>query len=243
MSTNGPEMISRFLTSLWLYDIVTDRIPCANARQNLNDFLHYDCVAAPWKWWPLTEEIEVLRDQARADWAEPEDVWLTERLDHKPGARMANGPIFMDVSIYIYVVAFPIYNTQGPGEGGREYCIEGIDDWRDGFYEPMGHHTGGSDTMLSGGIWGNPALRRHIWNYCPEVKMTLAMDAAKYVLGDCYANWKRGERKNRRSWVWKWDDYWSHVSYVAVESGAVVGAQVFCFDIVAVAGIERKDNN
>ncbi|KAI0411798.1 hypothetical protein F5X98DRAFT_34473 [Xylaria grammica] len=105
----------------------------------------------------------------------------------------------MDVSIYIYVVAFPIYNVQGQREGER-ILHRGIDDWRDGFYEPMG--TGGSDTMLSGGIWGNPALRQHIWNYCPEVKMTLAMDAAKYMLGDCYANWKRGERKNRRSWVW-----------------------------------------
>jgi hypothetical protein len=73
----------------------------------------------------------------------------------------------------------------------EEYYIEGIDDWRDGFYEPMGYHTGGSGTFLHSGIWGSLRLRQHIWDYCPEVKMTLAMDAAKYVPGDCNANWKR----------------------------------------------------
>jgi hypothetical protein len=79
-------------------------------------------------------------------------------------------------------------------EGGEEenYYIEGVDDWRDGFYEPMGYHTGGSGVALHAGIWGAPRLRRHIWDYCPEIKMTLAMDAAKFVPGDCNANWKRG---------------------------------------------------
>jgi hypothetical protein len=59
MSTNGQEMISRFLTNLWLYETVlrpaewllvfqTDSILCANSRQNLNDYLDYDWVGAPW---------------------------------------------------------------------------------------------------------------------------------------------------------------------------------------------------
>jgi hypothetical protein len=69
--------------------------------------------------------------------------------------------------------------------------IKGVDDWRDGFYEPMGYHTGGSGIWLHGPIWGTPALRRHIWGYCPEIKLTLKMDAKKYVPGDCKANWKR----------------------------------------------------
>lgn len=77
------------------------------------------------------------------------------------------------------------------GNEKGEYYIEGVDDWRDGFYEPMGYHTGGSGTMLHGGLWGTPRLRQHIWDYCPEVKMTLAMDVAQYVPGDCMPNWKR----------------------------------------------------
>lgn len=59
------------------------------------------------------------------------------------------------------------------------------------FYEPMGYHTGGSGRWLHGGIWGTQEMRQHIWEYCPEVKMTLAMDAAQYVPGECNDIWKR----------------------------------------------------
>lgn len=71
--------------------------------------------------------------------------------------------------------------------------IKGIDDYRDGFYEPMGFHTGWSGNTLHGPIWGTNEKRNHIWAYCPEVKMTLAMDAAKYVPGSCNNAWKRDE--------------------------------------------------
>ncbi|KAI8634893.1 hypothetical protein F5Y19DRAFT_469943 [Xylariaceae sp. FL1651] len=233
MSTNGQEMISRFLTSLWLYETVlrpaewllvfqTDSILCANSRRNLNDYLDYDWVGAPWD--PngrfggngglslrrVSSIIEVLRDQVRANGSEPEDVWLTERLGHRPGARMANGSLSLtfsgemntgkDVQV---AAASPSLSpsssssdslslpVSSSGKAEEELYIEGIDDWRDGFYEPMGYHTGGGGTFLHAGIWGDARRRRHIWDYCPEVKMTLDMDVAKYVPGDCNANWKR----------------------------------------------------
>ncbi|KAI1757779.1 hypothetical protein F4782DRAFT_546892 [Xylaria castorea] len=249
MSTDGQEMISRFLTNLWLYETVlrpaewlllfqTDSILCANSRQNLNNFLDYDWVGAPWN--PsgrfggngglslrrVSAIIEVLRHQVRADGSEPEDVWLTERLGHRPGARMANGSLSltfsgeMNVGESVRVASFAVPAAGNPSPSSASsshpppppppspstatttatppvveeegyYYIEGIDDWRDGFYEPMGYHTGGSGSMLHAGLWGDPRLRKHIWDYCPEVKMTLAMDAAKYVPGDCGANWKR----------------------------------------------------
>ncbi|KAI1180298.1 hypothetical protein F4777DRAFT_309301 [Nemania sp. FL0916] len=244
MSTGSQELISRFLTKRWLYETLlapaewllvfqTDSILCANSRQNLNDFLDYDWVGAPWD--PngrfggngglslrrVSAILSILRQQSRADNSEPEDVWLTERLGHRPGARMANGSLSLafsgemhagpDVQIYHHHPAIPPAskaknegeNEDGDGDGGGEnggYYIDVVDDWRDGFYEPMGYHTGGSGTTLHGGIWGSPRLRRHIWNYCPEIKMTLAMDVAKYVPGDCIANWKRhGEGVDRGS--------------------------------------------
>ncbi|EHK98149.1 hypothetical protein M7I_6057 [Glarea lozoyensis 74030] len=80
---------------------------------------------------------------------------------------------------------------QDPTKAGE--LIKGLDDWRDGFYEPMGYHTGGSGETLHGGIWGTPEMRKHIWGYCPEVKMMLKMDAAKFVPGECHGNWKRME--------------------------------------------------
>ncbi|KAK8848873.1 hypothetical protein PGQ11_015353 [Apiospora arundinis] len=223
MSTAGQEMISRFLTNLWLYETVlqpaewllvfqTDSILCSNSRQNLNDYLDYDWVGAPWN--PqgkfggngglslrrVSSIIEILRDQVRVDGSQPEDVWLAERLGHRPGAKMANGTISLTFSGEMHsgdkekidkaAAAKPNGTLEAIEHG--DY-VSGLDDWREGQYEPMGYHTGGTGVMLHSGIWGTPELRKHIWDYCPEVKMTLFMDAAQYVPGNCKSNWKRDE--------------------------------------------------
>merc|ERR1711977_269815 len=171
MTTGSQEEISRFLTTLWLYETVlqpaewllvfqTDSMLCANSRQTLNSWLDYDWVGAPWN--PngrfggngglslrrVSKIIDVLRNQQRIPNTEPEDVWLTDRLGHRPGAKLANGTMSLTCS----------------GE------------------------------TLHGGIWGTPEMRKHIWGYCPEVKMMLKMDAAKFVPGDCHNNWKRTEQ-------------------------------------------------
>jgi hypothetical protein len=234
MSTSSQEEISRFLTNLWLYEVVlqpaewllvfqTDSILCANSRQTLNDYLEFDWVGAPWN--PhgrfggngglslrrVSAIIDILRNQERVPGSDPEDVWLTERLGHRPGSKLANGTIsstfsgemhsgdatHLDVSSKPKPGGAPqfnggkkVYNSSLEAAEHGEY-VEELDSWRDGFYEPMGYHTGGSGQTLHGAIWGTPALRKHIWEYCPEVKMTLAMDAAKYVPGSCGSNWKR----------------------------------------------------
>lgn len=229
MSTGSQEEISRFLTNLWLYEVVlqpaewllvfqTDSILCANSHQSLNDYLEFDWVGAPWN--PrgrfggngglslrrVSAIIDVLRNQQRVDGSEPEDVWLTDRLGHRPGSTLANGtvstsfsgeahsgkPIRPDVdSKNISTIAHKgLYNTTLDTVDPDDY-VEGIDEWRNGFYEPMGYHTGGSGRTLHGGIWGTPERRKHIWEYCPEVKMTLRMDVAQYVPGNCGSNWKR----------------------------------------------------
>ncbi|KAH8194845.1 hypothetical protein TruAng_010978 [Truncatella angustata] len=220
MSTIGQEMISRFLTTLWLYEVVlqpaewllvfqTDSILCANSRQNINDYLDYDWIGAPWNVGGryggngglslrrVSAIIEILRDQIRVDGSEPEDVWLAERLAHRHGARMANGSTSLTFSGEMHSGkatkidhASEVNDTALEAAKHGDY-VEGIDDWRQGFYEPMGYHTGGSGSTLHGGIWGTPEQRKHIWNYCPEVKMTLAMDVARFVPGSCHTNWKR----------------------------------------------------
>ncbi|PQE16704.1 hypothetical protein CJF30_00003417 [Rutstroemia sp. NJR-2017a BBW] len=219
MTTGSQEEISRFLTTLWLYETVlqpaewllvfqTDSMLCANSRQSLNNWLEYDWVGAPWN--PngrfggngglslrrVSAIIDVLRYQVREPHSEPEDVWLSDRLGHRPNAKLANGTMSLTFSGEMYsgeaerVAAEKKKGKVGDGikAGG---LIKGIDDWREGFYEPMGYHTGGSGSTLHGGIWGTPQMRKHIWDYCPEVKMMLKMDAAKYVPGDCHSNWKR----------------------------------------------------
>ncbi|KAB5558094.1 hypothetical protein GE09DRAFT_1173155 [Coniochaeta sp. 2T2.1] len=228
MSTGSQEEISRFLTNLWLYEVVlqpaewllvfqTDSILCANSRQTLNDYLEFDWVGAPWN--PrgrfggngglslrrVSAIIDVLRNQDRVPGSEPEDVWLTERLGHRPNSKLANGTISSTFSGEMHSgdkthidkgAAVPgrdegrKYNNSLEAAAHGEY-VEELDSWRDGFYEPMGYHTGGSGVTLHSAIWGTPELRKHVWEYCPEVKMTLAMDAAKYVPGTCGEKWKR----------------------------------------------------
>ncbi len=219
MTTGSQEEISQFLTNLWIYEVYlqpaewllifqSDSMLCANSKQTLNDFLDYDWVGAPWN--PngryggngglslrkVSTIIDILRNQERVDWSEPEDVWLTDRLGHRPSAKLANGTVSTAFSGEMHSgptehieVHHKLNDTLEAAQDGG--YVEGIDDWREGFYEPMGYHTGGSGSTLHGAIWGKPELRQHIWNYCPEVKMTLAMDAASYVPGDCSKSWKR----------------------------------------------------
>ncbi|TGO34691.1 hypothetical protein BHYA_0186g00220 [Botrytis hyacinthi] len=219
MSTGSQEEISRFLTNLWLYETVlqpaewllifqTDSMLCANSRQSLNNWLDYDWVGAPWN--PngkfggngglslrrVSAIVDVLRNQVRVDDSEAEDVWLTDRLGHRPGAKLANGTTSLIFSGEMHSgqgERVAAEKKKGKGNDGTKVggLIKGVDDWRDGFYEPMGYHTGGSGSILHAGIWGTPEKRKHIWDYCPEVKMIFEMDAAKYVPGDCNSNWKR----------------------------------------------------
>ncbi|KAK0722402.1 hypothetical protein B0T26DRAFT_811204 [Lasiosphaeria miniovina] len=218
MTTGSQEEISRFLTTLWLYEVVlqpaewllvfqTDSILCANSQQTLNDYLDYDWVGAPWN--PdgrfggngglslrrVSAIIDVLRNQERRDGTDPEDVWLTERLGHRPGAKLANGTTSSHFSGEMHSGEKANSTTPAvdPAIAAAQdgALVAGLDDWRSGFYEPMGYHTGGGGSTLHGAIWGTPALRKHIWDYCPEVKMTLHMDVARFVPGECGARWRR----------------------------------------------------
>lgn len=222
----------------------TDSMLCANSQQSLNEWLDFDWVGAPWhpegKWGgngglslrKVSAILDILRNQVRAHGTAPEDVWLAERLALRPGAKMANGTASLTFSGEMHGGAATVV-TVGSGkkapDGERERRPAGggidsdataaevadVDLWRDGFYEPMGYHTGDNGRTLHRGIWGTPEMRRHIWDYCPEVKMIFEMDAAEYVPGSCNTNWKRGiddgdvagasydemeERGVRRSW-------------------------------------------
>jgi hypothetical protein len=222
MSTSSQEEISRFLTTLWLYETLlypaewllifqTDSMLCANSRQSLDNWLEYDWVGAPWS--PgssfggngglslrrVSKIIDILKHQTRIPHTEPEDVWLCDRLGHRPDAKMANGTMSLAFSGEMHAGGvqtvshkkgrqppLPDLPLAGPLEAG-------LDEWRDGFYEPMGYHTGSSGDTLHSPIWGTPQMRKHIWDYCPEVKLMLKMDAAQYVPGSCHDYWKRAD--------------------------------------------------
>jgi hypothetical protein len=222
MSTVGQEMTSRFLTTLWLYETVlqpaelllvfqSDSMVCANSKHNLDEYIDYDWVGAPWSpsgdWGGngglslrrVSRIIEVLRNQKRVDNSEPEDVWLSERLGHHSRGRVANGSVSLGFSgemnsgppeQVVASVDDPDGDSIGEilSEVGRTDFIKGIDDWRDGYYEPMGYHIGGGGVMAAS-IWGTHEKREHIWKYCPEANMILKMDMAEYVPGNCGQSW------------------------------------------------------
>ena len=146
-------------------------ILCANNKGMLDDWLQYDWVGVPW-WGEsryggngglslrrVSSIIAVLRHQQRQNFSEPEDVWLTERLGHLPNTQVANGSESM------------------------KFSAESI--WYD---EPLGYHTGGGG-ILAGGVWGSQEHRQHIWDYCPEMKITLDMDASSYIPELCLTEW------------------------------------------------------
>ncbi|KAK0646008.1 hypothetical protein B0T16DRAFT_412408 [Cercophora newfieldiana] len=218
MTVGSQEEISRFLTTLWVYETLlapaewllifqTDSILCANSRRTLNDYLEYDWVGAPWKVESrfggngglslrrVSAIVEVLRNQVRRHGSEPEDIWLTDRLGHRPGARLANGTVSLVFSGEQHqgekVHVSNSSSSHANLTAGNGAYIPALDAWRDGFYEPMGYHTGNSGKLLPSGVWGTPAQRKHIWDYCPEIKMTLQMDAAEFVPGECGAIWRK----------------------------------------------------
>ncbi|ELR02479.1 hypothetical protein GMDG_05528 [Pseudogymnoascus destructans 20631-21] len=121
MTTSSQEEISVFLTTLWVYEQLlrpaehllvfqTDSMLCANARQSINEWLDFDWVGAPWhpdgKWGGngglslrrVAPIIEILKHQVRGHRGGPEDVWLSERLSNRPGAKMANGSLSLTFS-------------------------------------------------------------------------------------------------------------------------------------------------
>jgi len=180
MNTDGQEAISQVLTDLWFYQTLlapaewllifqTDSILCANSIKDLNDWLDYDWVGAPWvedstyggngglSLRKVSAIINILQHQERLPNTDPEDVWLSKRLGHRPKAVLANGTISSGFSSELFHHAEP----------------------------PMGYHIGGSGGFLHPGIWGSAEHRQEVYNYCPEIKMELVMDTAVTIKADC----------------------------------------------------------
>lgn len=59
---------------------------------------------------------------------------------------------------------------------------------------------GGRGAYLHSKAWGSKDLRKHIYRYCPEVKIMLQerMDVERSVPGDCKGKLKRGVRMGSR---------------------------------------------
>ena len=147
---------------------------CSASGKSLNDWLDYDWVGAPWNragryggngglsLRKVSSIITVLQNQIRINNTEPEDVWLSDRLGHLTGAKLANGTT------------------------ANEFSVENTYTER-----PMGYHLGHSGRGNPAAYLGTPEKRQKVWDYCPEIKMLTDMDPEQYMPGHCNENWKR----------------------------------------------------
>lgn len=95
----------------------------------------------------VSKVLEVLQFQTRLDNTFSEDQWMASRVGLVPGANMA------------------------PPVVEREFAVEDI--WTE---RPMGYHI--NPTVGPGNsqdVWDDPARRRMIYEYCPEIKIILDM--------------------------------------------------------------------
>jgi Protein of unknown function (DUF5672) len=95
----------------------------------------------------VSKVLEVLQFQTRLDNTFSEDQWMASRVGLVPGANMA------------------------PPAVEKEFAVEDI--WIE---RPMGYHI--NPTVGPGNshdVWDDPAKRRMIYEYCPEIKIILDM--------------------------------------------------------------------
>jgi hypothetical protein len=150
---------------------------CANAAGSVDDFLEYDWLGAPWaeernreggngglslrRVSAITQLLHAQRWIRDRDM--PEDVWFSDKLFHRPGARNAAHEVRMHFS-------------------GETLRSEG--------FKPLGYHSGDGGTNHLPRIMGSMKHRQALWDYCPEFKSSFSNLEAEYFIGDiCHPEW------------------------------------------------------
>ena len=89
---------------------------------------------------------QVLSFQSRQDDQDSEDKWLTDRIKVLPNVKLPDH------------------------EAEKKFAVEGV--WDE---KPMGIHIPSSSDVLLRDVWDDPGRRKQILEYCPEIKMIVAM--------------------------------------------------------------------
>lgn len=138
--------------------------------------------------------MDILEKEERKEGEDFEDVWFTKRL-RKAGRKIAQREEALkwsgesQVTEQVLEELDRYQNAKGRGKG------RGRDSARDPRtkFEPMGYHIGNSGDQFHTNIWGTKELREHVYEYCPEIKMLLPMDAKEFVPGKCQEEWEWGK--------------------------------------------------
>ncbi|KAI1331145.1 hypothetical protein F5Y16DRAFT_395580 [Xylariaceae sp. FL0255] len=141
----------------WLLKYEYDSILCANSAISLNEWLHWDWAGAPkvpddrfsgnggLSLRRVSAIRRVLKFQERYNDTIPEDEWFGGRVYILPGAKVAAG-------------------TDG------QLAVEDL-------YIPdaMGYHVRDGGRGIADAVWKDPAQRKVILDYCPEISLVMDM--------------------------------------------------------------------
>lgn len=131
--------------------------------------------------------IELLKRESRPDGhPELEDLWLCNKLAKMPGVNMANGSIEAQFSVEAVWHERPMGFVSFPHSAFPKTRLKSL---------PNRYHTGWSGARLPGDVWGTAEKRKHIYDYCPEMKMTINMKLEREGCDD-----KKVKRDD--DWVW-----------------------------------------
>ncbi|CAD6445908.1 b99c60b2-5778-47e6-b109-220670ffff5f [Sclerotinia trifoliorum] len=161
MTLTDPTFYKDFLApAKWLLVFQSDSIICAASKHNIEEYVsaNYSWVGAPWNMVVkggngglslrhIPPILKVLEKEARRPGDPWEDRWICDRLLESDATKMP-----------------------GP-EVEATFSVES--QW---YEKPFGYHLIGSGKTLVPDIWDNKERRKHILQYCPEIKIALDMD-------------------------------------------------------------------
>ncbi|KAJ8059108.1 hypothetical protein OCU04_012085 [Sclerotinia nivalis] len=164
MTLTDPTFYKDFLAPAeWLLMFQSDSIICAASEHNIEEYVsaNYSWVGAPWNMVVkggngglslrhIPPILKVLEKEVRQPGLPWEDRWICDRLLESDATKMP-----------------------GP-EIEATFSVES--QWYD---KPFGYHLIGSGKTLMTDIWDNKERRKHILQYCPEIKIALDMDLVR----------------------------------------------------------------
>lgn len=147
----------------WLLMFQSDSIICAASERDIEEWVsaNYSWIGAPWNMAVkggnggfslrhIPPILRVLEKDVRQPGPPWEDRWICDRLQELDATKMPGPEI---------EVAFSVESQ-----------------W---YEKPFGYHLIGSGKNLVADIWDNPERRKHILQYCPEIKIILDMDLVR----------------------------------------------------------------
>jgi hypothetical protein len=198
MSIAGQELLSQFMTNLWVYEVLLQPAEwllvyqtdskfcpvaeealvltrtgtiCANSVDSVDNYLDYDWVGAPWDGnarYGGNGGLSLRRVSS-----------IIKVLKHQHRVNDTEGE---DVWLTDRLGHLPNYRT-ADGQTNTKFSAEQY--WAE---KPMGYHIGAGGTFEQPGLFGTQEKREKMYKYCPDVKMASLIMDVEAMMGNEFCN-------------------------------------------------------